>query len=150
MAELILLTKAFATLAMVGLIWFVQVVHYPLFAKVGNSCFSEYEQSHQRRTTLVVAPFMLIEAATAIALMGFRPGGVSDVSVVLGVVLVGAIWLSTAFLQVPTHNRLSKSFSPLTHRTLVVSNWLRTTAWSARGFLVIWMTMEAISVLKVG
>jgi hypothetical protein len=142
MAEFILMMNAFATLAMVGLIWFVQVVHYPLFAKVGNSCFADYEQSHQRRTTLVVAPFMLIEATTAIALMGFRPSGISDVSVVVGVALVGAIWLSTAFLQVPAHERLSKSFSPLAHRSLVVSNWLRTGAWSARGLLLFWMAIE--------
>ena len=64
-----LLLQVAATLALVGLIWFVQVVHYPLFAKVGSSSFADYEQSHQRRTTLVVAPLMLVEAATAIALL---------------------------------------------------------------------------------
>jgi len=142
MSEMILLMNAFATLVMVGLIWFVQVVHYPLFAKVGNSGFSDYEQSHQRRTTLVVAPFMLIEAATAIALIGFRPSGVSVVSAFLGVSLVGVIWFSTAFLQVPAHERLAKSFSPIAHRSLVVSNWLRTVAWSARSLLVFWMAIE--------
>ncbi len=30
-----------ATAAMVGLIWFVQVVHYPLFAAVGSGGFAE-------------------------------------------------------------------------------------------------------------
>jgi hypothetical protein len=30
-----LLLQAFATFAMTGLIWFVQVVHYPLFRAVG-------------------------------------------------------------------------------------------------------------------
>ena len=39
--ELILLTQVFATLFMVGLIWFVQIVHYPLYAKVGREQFSE-------------------------------------------------------------------------------------------------------------
>ena len=142
MAELILWMNMFATLAMVGLIWFVQVVHYPLFAKVGTKCFSDYEQSHQKRTTLVVAPLMLIEAATAIALLALRPPGVSNLSVVIGLLLVGAIWLSTALIQVPAHERLAKAFSPVTHRTLVVTNWFRTGAWTARGLLVIWMAME--------
>ena len=143
MSELILLLNAFATLAMVGLIWFVQIVHYPLFAKVGTQSFAEYEQSHQQRTTFVVAPLMLIEATTAIALLGFRPAGVSDLSVVVGLLLLAVIWLSTAFLQVPAHGRLTAAFSPLTHRRLVASNWLRTAAWSGRGLLVIWMAIEA-------
>ena len=33
---LLLLLHAAATLFMTGLIWFVQVVHYPLFARVGE------------------------------------------------------------------------------------------------------------------
>lgn len=32
----LLLVHAAATWAMVGLVWFVQVVHYPLFAQVGG------------------------------------------------------------------------------------------------------------------
>ena len=65
MNETIFALHMFSTLAMVGLIWFVQVVHYPLFSSVGQSPFPEYERLHQKRTTLVVAPLMLIEALTA-------------------------------------------------------------------------------------
>ena len=57
MSELMLLTNAFATLAMVGLIWFVQVVHYPLFAKVGNSCFAaRYAPGETDTQRVVVRP----------------------------------------------------------------------------------------------
>ena len=38
-AEFIVLLQLASTLAMVGLIWFVQVVHYPLFEKVGAGGF---------------------------------------------------------------------------------------------------------------
>ena len=38
----VLLAHAAATLFMVGLIWFVQVVHYPLFARVGPDAFVPY------------------------------------------------------------------------------------------------------------
>ncbi len=37
--ELLLLGHVGATLFMVGLIWFVQVVHYPLFGHVGGEGF---------------------------------------------------------------------------------------------------------------
>ncbi len=36
-----------ATAAMTGLIWFVQVVHYPLFDLVGRAQFVGYEAAHR-------------------------------------------------------------------------------------------------------
>jgi hypothetical protein len=54
-----------STLIMVGLIWFVQVVHYPLMADVGPREFRRYAPLHQSRTTFVVAGPMLTEAGTA-------------------------------------------------------------------------------------
>ncbi len=44
--RLFFLAHITATLYMTGLIWFVQIVHYPLFARVGNAEFSAYEQRH--------------------------------------------------------------------------------------------------------
>lgn len=39
-----------ATLFMVGLIWFVQVVHHPLTTSEGRGEFVAYEMEHTRRT----------------------------------------------------------------------------------------------------
>jgi hypothetical protein len=38
----LLLVHGFATLYMTGLIWFVQLVHYPLFAQVGRHAHLSY------------------------------------------------------------------------------------------------------------
>lgn len=73
---IILLAQLAATLFMVGLIWFVQAVHYPLLARVGRDCLTEYEAAHVRLTTRIVGPPMLIEAATAVALTWRTPAGV--------------------------------------------------------------------------
>ncbi len=145
MIAFLILLQIASTLALVGLIWFVQVVHYPLFAKVGVDGFHEYERSHQQRTTRVVAPLMLTEAITSLALIWFRPAMIPTPLVVVGVLLVGLIWASTFFWQVPMHERLAKSFDIATHRQLVQSNWLRTVAWTARGVLVCWMCLQLVS-----
>ena len=71
--DVIPFAHAAATGVMTGLIWFVQVVHYPLLARVGAASFVEYERAHVRRTTWVVAPAMLVEAATAIVLPFVSP-----------------------------------------------------------------------------
>lgn len=130
---------------MLGVIWFVQVVHYPLFAKTGRSEFGAYEQQHTALTAWVVAPPMLLELATAVLLFWLKPTGVSTGQLSIGLALLVVIWLSTALIQVPCHNRLSQSFDAAVHRRLVVSNWIRTIAWSLRALLVLWMAMSSLS-----
>ena len=129
-----------ATLAMTGLIWFVQIVHYPLFARVGAVEFVGYEQAHQRLTGFVVAPLMLVELATAIALaVWLRPADFPPLLAWMGLILVGVIWLSTFLIQVPQHEVLGNGFEINAHGLLVASNWIRTIAWTARAALLLWV-----------
>ena len=89
---------------------------------------------------------MLIEGATAVLLIWFRPTAVPDWSVWFGLTLLGVSWLSTAFIQVPCHELLAQDFDPLVHQRLVSTNWLRTAAWSLHGGLVLWMAWTSLSV----
>lgn len=122
---------------MVGLIWIIQVVHYPLFNGVGAEGFTAYQQRHQSQITLIVAPVMLAELISAILLLMYPPPSVRKSWILAGIGLVVLIWLSTAFIQVPCHERLVTRFDADTHRWLVQSNWVRTIAWTARGMLVL-------------
>lgn len=142
--ELVLLINTGATLFMVGLIWFVQIVHYPLFGGVGEEKFVSYAEAHSRLTSRVVGPPMLLEAATTATLLFFRPTEIPAWSVWTGAVLLAAIWLSTAFLQVPRHTALGEGFDVSAHKFLVKSNWIRTFGWSARGLLVLWMISQVM------
>ena len=138
-----LIANVASTLFMTGLIWFVQIVHYPLFAAVGADAFAAYSRSHQSLTTFVVGPPMLVEALTAALLVIARPPGVSGWIPWAGLALVAAIWLSTATLQVPAHARLAAGFDPAVGASLVATNWIRTVAWSLRALLVCTMAWQA-------
>jgi hypothetical protein len=135
----VLLVQAFASLALTGLIWCIQVVHYPLFAAVGRDEFTRYEADHARLITLVVGPLMLVELAAALWLAAVRPAGVPAWMAWTGLALVAAIWLSTAAIQVPCHAKLAAGFDAEVHARLVSSNWIRTVAWTARGLLALAM-----------
>jgi hypothetical protein len=141
----LLLANALATLFMTGLIWFVQIVHYPLFARVGGDVFPAYSRAHQTLTTLVVGPPMLVEALTALLLVVARPPQVAAWLAWTGLALVGVIWLSTAALQVPAHGRLVNGFDPQVGAYLVSTNWIRTIAWSARAAVVTAMLLQALT-----
>lgn len=118
---------------MVGLIWFVQIVHYPLMPEVGGREFVGYERDHTRRTGRVVGPLMLVEAGAAVVLVWQRP----DTLTLAGAGILVVIWLSTAFVQVPLHARLSIARDEEALRRLVHTNWIRTIAWTARGPLAL-------------
>ena len=127
----------YSTLCMVGLIWFVQVVHYPMMADVDQASFVNYERIHRSRTTMVVMPLMLTELATAILLLLYSSSGNSRWLAIAGLVLVVVIWLTTFLLSVPMHERLSQGFDAEAHRRLVNTNWIRTWGWSLRGVIAI-------------
>ena len=132
-----LLLQAAATLYMTGVIWMVQVAHYPLFARIDAASFPDYEQRYTRRMGWVVAPAMLAELGLAGAMAFAPPAGVSLREAWLGLGLLAIIWLSTFLLQVPCHTRLSRGFDEATWRRLVRSNWIRTAAWTLRAALLL-------------
>lgn len=140
----LLLVNLASTWFMTGLIWFVQVVHYPQFFAVGAGVFPTYHKQHMRLTTLVVAPAMLLEAATAMALLVWRPASAEMWMLWTGVALLGVIWISTTILQVPQHRRLAAEFCGTTCRTLCRGNWVRTIAWTARAALMFAATAAVI------
>lgn len=141
MAATFLLLQLASTLFMTGLIWFVQIVHYPLFTEVGVANLNRYETLHANRTTWVVFPPMLLELLTTLALLdpALRPRNLSLGVALLLNGLVGAIWLTTALGHVPLHTRLARPAedhtSPLA--LLVRLNWLRTVAWTLRSAILL-------------
>ena len=141
---LVLFAHAASTLALVGLIWTIQVVHYPTFRFVDPARFIEFEAFHQRGISIVVVPLMLVELATAAALLWFRPAGLPLWMAAAGAGLVLFIWGVTFAVQVPLHNQLAQRFDSAAIEQLVRSNWIRTIAWTLRGGLVLWALWLAV------
>ena len=141
--DAILFLHAFSTLCMTGLIWFVQIVHYPLFADVPEDGFAAYERKHQHRTTWVVAPLMFVEHGTAGAIAFGMIRGVPAPWGWAGLGLVLGVWGATFLVSVPLHAKLEHGKNATVIRSLVVTNWVRTVLWTVRGVLAILMLIWA-------
>jgi hypothetical protein len=147
---LVLVLHVATTLLMVGLIWLVQIVHYPLFAQVGDSGFSAYHKRHTHRITIIVAPLMLLELATGLLLwlkMPLHPVWIFNT------MALAVIWGSTALWQVPLHKRLPLVDGAARRalvRKLVTSNWLRTVFWSLRGLLLVGVLLNCTREAEIG
>ncbi len=132
----VLVVQVAATWFMVGLIWMVQVVHYPLFRTVPADVFNSYEAAHTSAIgRLLILPAGL-EVVSAAALVWYRPDGVPLWMVMLSGALLAAIWVATALVQAPLHRRLLEGYDRAAVDRLIRTNWFRTGAWTLRGFLV--------------
>lgn len=148
---LLLLSNAAATLALAGLIWTVQLVHYPAFRYVAVDQFATFEAFHQRQISMAVVPLMLVELATALALLAYRPAPLPLWWATAGVALVFALWAATFLVQVPLHNTLTEGYDAGAIDQLVRSNWVRTVAWSLRAGIVVaglWWVLHARSTVS--
>ncbi len=133
-----------ATWYMVGLIWMVQIVHYNMFDRVGHEQFQQYEADHNRLITPIVGVPMLFELATAVLLLIAAPDSFPRWAAIVGLVLIGLIWLSTVVLQIPCHAQLLSGFDEVTYHRLVKSNWIRTGLWTIRGGLLAYYAVIAM------
>ena len=144
MIEFVLLVNFVATAVMTGVIWFVQWVHYPLLATVPVDGAVKVAEQHQRRTGQVLAIPMALEGVTTLWLLASRPDVVSLILPWLGAVLLAVALGSTVFVSVPLHAKMATNPTVDVGRRLVVTNWPRTIAWSARAVVCAVMLLQVV------
>ena len=131
-----------ATAVMCGVIWFVQLVHYPLLSVVPVESATRTALEHQRRTAWVVGPPMAVEGLTVLAIFFAPPEGVSWWLPWAGGVLLAVALGCTVLLSVPRHTRMATRPDARVGRELVVTNWPRTVAWSLRGAIAVAVAVQ--------
>jgi hypothetical protein len=133
--DIALLLNLLGTWMMVGVIWFVQLVHYPLLAVVPVESASTVALDHQRRTAWVVMIPMTVEGFSTLALMKWVPEGVATWMPWANGVFLAIALGCTVLLSVPRHARMAENPTPTIGRELVLTNWPRTIAWTICGLL---------------
>lgn len=126
------------SLILTGIIWTIQLVHYPLFNNVGKAHFPAYLKKHQQLISYLVVPLMLAELLCAFLLLFYAPHISAGIRI-LSFALVLTIWLSTFLLSVPQHQKLLNGFNNDAYKKLVNTNWVRTIAWTIRSILLLWL-----------
>ncbi len=119
-----------STYLMVGLIWIVQLVHYPAFHFIEDKSFTVFESFHQKRISFIVFPFMLMELVSGLVILAYQNYSFISIVNLSSVVL---IWLCTILISMPLHKKLSCGKDLNIIKKLIKTNWLRTFVWSFRG-----------------
>ena len=141
METTLVILNAVSTWAMVGVIWIVQLVHYPLLALVGTDRSVEVAEKHQRAISFVVGPPMAVEGITTLLLLVSRPDSVPVWMPWFGAFSLAVALACTVLLSVPRHARMAASPDAEVGAELVRTNWPRTIAWSAHGAICLTMLL---------
>ena len=132
----ILKLHIFVSFALTGVIWIVQLVHYPSFHFIEETNFKEFEQAHIYRTSILLGPLMILELLTgAILLKGssYLPGYILWINFILIIL----IWTITWFWSIPQHKKLNKGKDKDLINSLILSNWPRAILWTGKSFLLL-------------
>lgn len=126
-----------ATWFLVGLIWTIQLIHYPSFAAIDPHRYSSFQQTHMVGMGRLIAAPWLVEGLTVLGLFVFAPTGWMRLLATAGGLLELVVIGVTIRSSIPAHEALSAGFSDDAHKRLLRSNWMRTAAWTSRGLIAI-------------
>lgn len=129
---------------MTGLIWTIQVVHYPIFDAVDAAPAADgtpigwqrFAGRHTRTISYVVGPFMVVEGVTGIWLALDPPGSGNEALSLVALVLMGVCYGTTAFVSAPLHGQLAARYDVALHRRLMRTNMIRTIGWTLRAVVL--------------
>lgn len=120
----LLIISAFMT----GVIWIIQLIHYPAFGYIDQQKWAQFHEMHVRGITPVVAPLMVVE----LVLSFYWVYTDQDPLTITNFLLVLILWASTFLIQVPIHNKLENKQSQILINKLCQTNWVRTLTWTVK------------------
>jgi hypothetical protein len=131
-----------STLFMVGMIWTIHYVHYPLFAYVGESTYVAFQSEHVNRIGKLLLFPWLIEGVTLLAVLilaflGQRrdlrlPAFLNGLGMAIALIISG-VW------SAPAHGELTDGFDAVIHDRLMTANLVRSFAWTLCGICAVWI-----------
>jgi hypothetical protein len=134
-----------ATMFMVGLIWTIHYVHYPLFALVGESTYVSFQAEHVERIGKLLFVPWLTEGITllgvlALAFLGGRKA--LRVPAVINGAAMAVVLVISGFWSAPAHAKLADGFDKSIHDQLMTANLIRTLAWTVCGACAFWIVLS--------
>lgn len=138
-SQLYLLLWSALSFWVLGQIWLVQIVIYPLFARVGVAEYVDYHRFYSSRIPLpIILPgFASFLLPIALAFFGPDvPAWMTAANILTGIVGL----LVTVLLEIPRHGRLEKGGkNDATIAELIRYNWPRTASITAQAAVTVAM-----------
>ena len=114
-------------IAIVIVIWIVQLIIYPAFHNINQHAFLSWHHNYMGKISLIIAPLMIAQAIIIIT-QCIKLGSIYSY---LSLIFMMLVWIITYFYSVPCHNKLqSIGYDTETINILINTNWIRTISWT--------------------
>ena len=130
----VLLGHLIFTSIMTGVIWVIQIVHYPSFHFIEKELYTAFQKFHMNKISIIVIPIMLAELITGMML--FLDKSSKSPFLIISFVILVLIWLITGVFFSKAHNELITGYQELVVNQLIAMNWIRTLLWTLRLLLL--------------
>jgi len=124
-----------STSLMVGIIWVIQLLHYPTFHFIKESDYVEFQHFHMQRISFIVVPVMIIELLSGFMMVYYFRSNL----LILCLIILLVIWLITFVFFTKLHQSLLGGYDKIIVDKLVQINWSRTVLWSLRLIILIYI-----------
>ena len=136
MLDDLLTTHLTSTSIMVGVIWVMQLVHYPTFKYVKESDYPIFQKYHMSNISYIVFPVMFTELITALLIF---LSGEKSLFFVLSLICLFLIWVITGVLFTKFHSILQKGKDLKMIEKMIKANWMRTLLWTLRLIMILFV-----------
>lgn len=131
--------------------WYIQVVHFPMFRFVGNDRFEQYYKELKMKNTLLFFPLFSLEIFTSVTLLlSFTmvsdfTASVQNQFFLVGFSLILLFVLHLVNFQIirPLLASLHTDTDGKKHQRLVRMQWIRTLGWTIRLIILLSMIFTA-------
>jgi hypothetical protein len=127
-SKIILQIFLLVDVALVVLIWMVQLIVYPSFTYYKPKNLIEWHQKYTTGIAVVVIPLMLAQLVLAIVAVFYQP----NFTAISTLVIVLFLWIFTFLSFAPLHFKISEGkHNQKLLQLLIQRNWIRTFLWSS-------------------
>ena len=121
---------------MVGVIWVIQLVHYPSFHFIDKNIYGSFQNFHMNKISLIVVPVMILELATGVLLLIINS---KNILIIISFSILVLIWGITGLFLSDAHGKLITGYDELIVNKLVSMNWIRTFLWTLKMLLLTYL-----------
>ena len=132
---LVLIAHLIFSAIMTGVIWVIQIVHYPSFHFIEKELYTAFQKFHMNKISIIVIPVMLAELITGIMLLFDKSS--KSFFLITSLIILILIWAITGVFFSKVHSKLIFGYQELVVNQLVVMNWIRTFLWTLRLFFLL-------------
>ena len=122
---------------MVGVIWVIQLVHYPSFHFIDKDIYDSFQKFHMNKISIIVIPVMILELATGFLLL---IGNSKNILIIISFGILILIWGITGLFFSDAHGKLISGYNELIVNKLVSMNWIRTVLWTFKMILLLYLS----------